>query len=87
MAIKSIDRNTKHIEGFSIRAGGAAILILSYDEITAMFEMQTNTMVVKNNVTDTSALKALTNGWGTEIEYIDHEDFQALVYNNFRVIV
>ena len=91
MAIKIIDKNIINIEGFSIRADGAAILIADQDQIIAMFEMQTNKLTIINNRSIAGPIQThitdITRGWGTEIEYLDHSEFQKLIYNNFKVIV
>jgi hypothetical protein len=91
MAIKIIDKNIINIEGFSIRAEGAAVLIVDQDQVIAMFEMQTNKLTITNNRSIAGSIQThitdITRGWGTEIEYLDHSEFQKLIYNNFKVVV
>lgn len=90
MAILKVSTNVRHIQGYSARAEGAAILIVLDEAIVAMFEMQTNIMTIsERDVSGTvnNLVTDITKGWGTEIEYLDHSEFQKLIYNNFKVIV
>lgn len=90
MGVLKTSANVQHIEGYSVRAEGAAILIVLGEAIVAMFEMQTNVMTVSEKDISKAVNNLVTNltkGWGTDIEYMDHTDFQALVYNNFKIIV